>query len=83
MSNNNPYEGDSFFYPAPVHSSVREVGEYVTQTITTIDGHVKTFKGVDTKTIMKGDFTHFNTKDGRKVLVNNQNVLFVEIEKEI
>jgi hypothetical protein len=73
--------GDKFFYPE-VHSSVQNKGKYVTQVITGIHGYKKTFHGVDTGSIMSGEFTHFNTKDGRKVMVRTENVLFVEITSE-
>lgn len=73
---------DPFFNPAPIHSSVAEKGRYVTQVITTVGGIVKTIRGIDTSTIQKGEFTHFDTKDGRKIMVNTPNVLFVETQEE-
>ena len=72
---------DAFFNPN-LHSSVQVKGRYVTQVITGNEGYKKTFHGVDTQTIMQGEFTHFNTKDGRKVMVNTKNVLFVEVVGE-
>ncbi len=75
------YDNDPFFHPK-VHSSVKAKGKYVTQIITMINGYKKTFVGVDTDTILQSDFTHFNTRDGRKVMVNTKNVLFVEITSE-
>lgn len=63
-------------------SSVEEKGKRVTEIITTISGIKKTFRGIKTETIEQGEFTHFETEDGRLVLVNTPNVLFVEVFKE-
>lgn len=74
---------DELKYKEPaIHSSVSEVGESVTQVITMMSGYKKTFRGVLTKSIMQGEFTHFNTRDGRKVMVRTDNVAFVETTKE-
>jgi hypothetical protein len=63
-------------------SSVEQKGKKVTQIITMNGGYKKTFRGIDTQSIEQGEFTHFNTEDGRLVLVNTKNVLFVEVFKE-
>lgn len=63
-------------------SSVEQKGKKVTQIITGVSGIKKTFRGVRTETIEQGQFTHFETTDGRLVLVNDRNVLFVEIFAE-
>jgi len=65
-----------------LNSSVEKKGKTVTQIITGISGIKKTFRGVKTKTIEQGQFTHFETQDGRLVLINDRNVMFVEIFKE-
>lgn len=62
-----------------MHSSVQDKGAVVDQLITFVGGIKKTIKGVKTDSIMSSDFTHFNTVDGRKVLINDKNVLSVEI----
>jgi hypothetical protein len=63
-------------------SSVESKGKTVTEIITMVNGYKKTFRGVKTETLEQGEFTHFETKDGRLVLVNTPNVLFVEIFNE-
>lgn len=63
-------------------SSVESKGKRVTEIITMINGYKKTFRNIDTSSIEQGEFTHFNTEDGRLVLVNTKNVLFVEIFSE-
>jgi hypothetical protein len=52
------------------------------EVITMAGGYKKTFRGVLTDTFMTGEFTHFNTKDGRKVMVRTDSVLFIEVTKE-
>lgn len=63
-------------------SSVENQGKTVTQIITNINGIKKTFRGIQTETIEQGEFTHFNTNDGRLVLVNTKNISWVEVFKE-
>ena len=63
-------------------SSVEQRGKIVTQIITSTRGIKKTFKGVKTDTIEQGQFTHFETLDGRLIMVNDRNVLFVEVFNE-
>jgi len=65
-----------------LHSTVADKGKVVTQLITFVGGVKKTIRGVKTDTIMQSDFTHFDTTDGRKVMINNENVLSVEIFKQ-
>lgn len=60
-------------------SSVREKGKIVTQIVHFVGGVKKTFPGVITSTIVQGQFTHFDTEDGRRVMIHDKNVLFVEI----
>jgi predicted ABC-class ATPase len=60
-------------------SSTQSKGEVVTQIITSITGVKKTIKGVLTKTIEQGQFTKFETQDGRLVMVNDPNVFVVEV----
>lgn len=61
-----------------MHSTVAEKGRYVTQTFTMVDGYKKVIRGIDTSSFMVGEFTHFDTKDGRKVMVRTDKVLFIE-----
>jgi len=63
-------------------SSASKKGKVVTQIITGITGIKKTFRGVKTETIEQGQFTKFETEDGRLVMVNDTNVMFVEIFSE-
>lgn len=67
----------------PIHSTVSDIGKTVTEVITMVGGYKKTFKGVKTDTFLNGEFTHFDTTDGRKVMVRTDNVLFIEVTKEI
>lgn len=63
-------------------SSVGRKGRTVTQIITCVSGIKKTFRGVITETIENGQFTKFETADGRLILVNDQNVFCVEVFAE-
>ena len=63
-------------------SSVREKGKYVTQIVHFKGGYRKTIHGVDTTSIETGKFTKFNCKDGRMILVNDENVLMIECFEE-
>lgn len=63
-------------------SSVENQGKTVTQIVTNLNGIKKTFKGIKTETIEQGEFTHFQTTDGRLVLVNTKNISWVEVFKE-
>jgi predicted ABC-class ATPase len=63
-------------------SSVEKQGKRVTQIVTALTGIKKTFRGVKTETIEQGQFTHFETEDGRLVLINDKNVAWVEVFKE-
>ena len=65
-----------------MHSTVAEKGNVVTEVITMVGGYKKTFKGVLTDSFLQGEFTHFNTVDGRKVMVRTDSVLFIEVVKE-
>jgi hypothetical protein len=63
-------------------STVEEKGKTVTQIITFMGGTKKTIKGIITKTIVQGQFTKFETNDGRLVMINDANVLCVEVFTE-
>ena len=63
-------------------SSVAGVSRYVTQIIHFRDGIKRTFNGVDTKSINQGQFTKFQTKDGRFIMLNDDNVLCIEVFEE-
>jgi hypothetical protein len=41
-----------------------------------------TFNNVDTHSIKQGQFTKFETADGRLVMVNDKNILCIEIIEE-
>ena len=63
-------------------SSVNKEGEYVTQIVHFKDGQRKTIHGIISSTIETGKFTKFNCKDGRMIMVNDDNVLMIETFKE-
>jgi hypothetical protein len=65
-----------------LRSSVSGISDYVTQIIHFKDGVKRTFHGVITKTINQGQFTKFETKDGRFILINDKNVLCIEVFEE-
>ena len=56
-------------------STVTVKGRYVSQILHFING-------VDTHSIKQGQFTKFETKDGRLVMVNDKNILCIEIISE-
>lgn len=60
-------------------SSINKKGKFVTQIIHFKDGEKRTFEDVDTSSIKQGQFTKFETKDGRLVLINDKNVNCIEI----
>ena len=63
-------------------SSVNKEGEHVTQIIHFKDGQRKTIHGIISHSIETGKFTKFNCKDGRMIMVNDENVLMIETFKE-
>lgn len=63
-------------------SSITAKGKYVSKILHFVGGEKRTFNGVDTETIKQGQFTKFETKDGRLVMVNDKNILCIEIIKE-
>lgn len=63
-------------------SSVNKKGKKVTQIVTCFSGIKKTFRGVYSESIEQGEMTHFETEDGRLVLINTKNVAWVEVFKE-
>ena len=65
-----------------LRSSVSGISDYVTQIIHFKDGVKRTFHGIITKTINQGQFTKFETKDGRFILINDKNVLCIEVFEE-
>tara|TARA_R100001463_G_scaffold127567_3_gene185726 strand:- start:128 stop:361 length:234 start_codon:yes stop_codon:yes gene_type:complete len=60
-------------------SSVTHEGRYVTQIIHFKEGYRKTIHGIDTLSIEQGQFTKFKCKDGRYIMINDNNVLMVEV----
>jgi hypothetical protein len=63
-------------------STVTEKGRYVSQILHFINGEKRTFNNVDSHSIKQGQFTKFETKDGRLVMVNDKNILCIEIITE-
>ena len=65
-----------------LQSSLKKKGKYVTQIIHFVGGVKRTFEGVSTVDIKQGQMTKLELKDGRFVLVNDNNVLCVEVFSE-
>jgi RimJ/RimL family protein N-acetyltransferase len=63
-------------------SSITQKGKYVSKILHFVGGEKRTFNGVDTASIKQGQFTKFETKDGRLVMINDKNILCIEIIKE-
>ena len=63
-------------------SSVNKEGDHVTQIIHFTDGQRKTIHGIISSSIETGKFTKFNCKDGRMIMVNDDNVNMIETFKE-
>ena len=59
-------------------SSVNKEGKYVTQIVHFKDGQRKTIHGIISSSIETGKFTKFNCKDGRMIMVNDENVNMIE-----
>ena len=64
-------------------SSVNKEGKYVTQIIHFTDGQRKTIHGIISSSIETGKFTKFNCKDGRMIMVNDENVNMIDTFKEV
>ena len=62
-------------------SSVNKEGKYVTQIVHFKDGQRKTIHGIISSSIETGKFTKFNCKDGRMIMVNDDNVNMIETFK--
>ena len=58
------------------------LAKYVTQIIHFKEGYRKTIHGIDTLSIEQGQFTKFKCKDGRYIMINDNNVLMVEVFSE-
>lgn len=65
-----------------LNSYTKTQGKYVTQIIHFVNGEKKTLTGIDTQSIIQGQFTKFKQKDGTLVMVNDKNVLFIEVFTE-
>ena len=63
-------------------SSVNKEGKHVTQIIRFKDGTRKTIHGIITSSIETGKFTKFYCKDGRMIMVNDDNVNMIETFRE-
>ena len=63
-------------------SSVNKEGDHVTQIIHFKDGTRKTIHGIITSSIETGKFTKFYSKDGRMIMVNDDNVNMIETFRE-
>ena len=65
-----------------LQSSVKEVGDCVTQIIHFVGGEKRTFHNIDSESIRQGQFTKFRNKDGAWIMINDKNVLCIEVFKE-
>ena len=65
-----------------LRSAVNKQGHYVTQILHFSGGNKRTFEEVNTSTIKQGEFTKFNLKDGRLIMVNTANIDLVEVFKK-
>lgn len=63
-------------------STVEKQGKYVTQIIHFVGGEKRTFSDIESASIKQGQFTKFDTKDGRMLLINDKNVLLIEVFKQ-
>jgi len=63
-------------------SSIESKGKTVTEIITFKGGYKKTIRGVKSDTVVQSEFTHFETEDGRLVMINTPNVLMFEVFQE-
>ena len=63
-------------------STVNEYGEVVTQIIHFKGGIKRSFQGILSDSIKQGQFTKMKMKDGRMLMINDENVLCIEIFKE-
>lgn len=68
--------------PIDLKSSVETKGKIVTEIITFVGGLKKTISGIKSHTIKQGQFTKFETEDGRLVMINDVNVLCIEVFTE-
>jgi GNAT superfamily N-acetyltransferase len=82
------HKDDKFIYykrkekMVSLKSSIIKKGRYVSQILHFVGGEKRTFNNVDTHSIKQGQFTKFETADGRLVMVNDKNVLCIEIITE-
>ena len=65
-----------------LQSSIKEVGDYVTQIILFVGGEKRTFHEIDSKSIRQGQFTKFKNKEGAWIMINDRNVLCIEVYRE-
>lgn len=64
---------------ADLQSSLKSQGEYVTQIIHFVGGIKRTFENIKTAEIKQGQMTKLETKDGRIIMINDNNVLCIEV----
>lgn len=62
-----------------LESTAARKGAIVDQIVTCVSGVKKTFRGVKTETIEQGQFTKFETIDGRLIMINDRNVFYIEV----
>ena len=65
-----------------LQSSLKALGNWVTQIIHFKGGEKRTFEHVDSAHIKQGQFTKLVTRDGRHILINDKNVLCIEVFKK-
>ena len=65
-----------------LQSSVKDVGDIVTQIIHFKGGIKRTYSGIITESIRQGQFTKFKLTDGSMIIINDVNVLCIEVFAE-
>ena len=65
-----------------LHSTVEQKGKIVTEILHFQGGNKRTIKGIISNTIVQGEFTKFETINGRLIMVNTSNVDMVEVFEE-
>lgn len=65
-----------------LQSTVNKIGATSTQILHFSGGNKRTFSGIISDTIKQGEFTKYDTTDGRLIMVNTANVDVIEVFPE-
>ena len=63
-------------------SNIEELGEVVTQIISFKSGETKTIKNIKTNSMSQSQFTRFDTTDGKRYMINDKEVNWIETLKQ-